>query len=153
MANPYGRTAFTSALFYKDPMAALAWLEKAFGFERVMLITDNDGNLAHSEMRFGDGLIMIGTEWTDYVASPASTGGRVTQSIHVHLADGIDAHCERAKAAGAVIVRALENQFYGDRTYSARDPEGHVWSFGQSVQTVSREDAEKASGLKIEGWF
>jgi uncharacterized glyoxalase superfamily protein PhnB len=153
MANPYGRSAFTSALFYKDPMTALAWLEKAFGFERVMLITDNDGNLAHSEMRFGDGLIMIGTEWTDYVASPASIGGRNTQSLHVQLADGIDAHCEHARAAGAVIVRELQNQFYGDRTYSARDPEGHVWSFGQNLQKVSREDAEKASGLKIEGWL
>jgi uncharacterized glyoxalase superfamily protein PhnB len=152
VANPYGRSSFTSALFYKDPMAALAWLEKAFGFERVMLITDNEGNLAHSEMRFGDGLIMVGTEWTDYVASPVSTGSRNTQSLHVQLADGIDAHCERAKAAGAVIVRPLENQFYGDRTYSARDPEGHVWSFGQNLQKVSREDAEKASGLKIEGW-
>jgi uncharacterized glyoxalase superfamily protein PhnB len=153
MANPFGRSAFTSALFYKDPMAALTWLEKAFGFERVMVITDKDGNLAHSEMRFGGGLIMIGSEWTDYVASPASTGSRNTQSIHVHLDDGIDAHCERAKAAGAVIVRELENQFYGDRTYSVRDPEGHVWSFGQNLQKVSREDAEKASGLKIEGWL
>lgn len=153
MANPYGRSAFASALFYKDPMVALAWLEQAFGFERVMLITDSDGNLAHSEMRFGDGLIMIGTEWTDHVASPASTGGRNTQSVHVYLAGGIDGHYARAKAAGAVIVRELENQFYGDRTYSARDPEGHVWSFGQNVQRVSREDAEKASGLKIEGWL
>lgn len=152
MANPYGRSAFTSALYYKDPMTALAWLEKAFGFERVMLITDADGNLAHSEMRFGDGMIMVGNEWTDYVASPASTGARNTQSIHVHLADGIDAHCARARAAGGVIVRELENQFYGDRTYSVRDPEGHVWSFGQNVQRVSREEAEKASGLKIEGW-
>ena len=152
MANPYGRSAFTSALFYKDPLAALAWLEKAFGFERVMLITDNAGNLVHSQMRFGDGQIMVGTEWTDYVASPASTGGRNTQSIHVHLADGIDAHCAQAKAAGGVIVRELENQFYGDRTYAVRDPEGHVWSFAQNVQQVSREDAEKASGLKIEGW-
>jgi uncharacterized glyoxalase superfamily protein PhnB len=95
---------------------------------------------------------MIGNEWTDYVASPASTGGRNTQSISVHLADGIDAHCQRAKAAGAVIVRDLQDQFYGDRTYSARDLEGHVWSFGQTLQKVSREDAEKASGLKIDGW-
>jgi uncharacterized glyoxalase superfamily protein PhnB len=153
MADAFGRPAFTAALYYKDPLAALTWLENAFGFERVMLITDKDGNLAHSEMRFGGGLIMIGQEWTDYVASPASTGGRNTQSLHVQLADGIDSHCERAKAAGAVIVRALENQFYGDRTYSARDPEGHVWSFGQNLQKVSREDAEKASGLKIEGWI
>ena len=152
MADAFDRPAFSAALYYKDPMAALAWLEKAFGFERVMLITDKDGNLAHSEMRFGGGLIMIGSEWTDYVASPASTGGRNTQSLHVRLDDGIDAHCERAKTAGAVIVRSLENQFYGDRTYSARDPEGHVWSFGQNMKRVSREDAEKASGLKIEGW-
>ena len=52
-----------------------------------------------------------------------------------------------------MIVRELQNQFYGDRTYSARDPEGHVWSFGQNLQNVSREEAEKASGLKIEGWL
>lgn len=153
MTDTFGRPTFMTALYYRDPMAALAWLEEAFGFERVMLITDKDGNLAHSEMKFGDGLIMVGTEWTDYVASPASTGGRNTQSIHVQLADGIDGHCERAKAAGAVIVRELENQFYGDRTYSVRDLEGHVWSFGQNVQKVSREEAEKASGLKIEGWL
>jgi uncharacterized glyoxalase superfamily protein PhnB len=152
MANPYGRPALVSALYYKNPLAALDWLEKAFGFERVMVITDKDGNLAHSEMKFGDSQLMVGTEWTDYVASPASTGGRNTQTIHVHLADGIDAHCQRAKTAGAVIVRELENQFYGDRTYSARDPEGHVWSFGQTLQRVTREDAEKASGLKIDGW-
>jgi uncharacterized glyoxalase superfamily protein PhnB len=153
MANPFGRPTFMSALFYKDPMAALAWLEKAFGFERVMLITDKDGDLAHSEMRFGDGMIMIGSEWTDYVASPASTNGRNTQTLHVQMDDGIEAHCARAKAAGAAIIREPEDQFYGDRTYSARDPEGHVWVFGQNVKTVSREDAEKASGLKIEGWI
>jgi uncharacterized glyoxalase superfamily protein PhnB len=153
MDDPFGRPALISALYYKDPFAALDWLEKAFGFERAMVITDNDGKLAHSEMKFAGGQIMIGTEWTDYVASPASTGGRNTQSIHVHLADGIEAHCQRAKAAGAVIVRELENQFYGDRTYSARDPEGHVWSFGQTMQKVSREEAEKASGLKIDGWL
>src|SRR5687767_6853660 len=153
MDDPFGRAALISALYYKDPFAALDWLEKAFGFERAMVITDNDGKLAHSEMKFAGGQIMIGTEWTDYVASPASTGGRNTQSIHVHLADGIEAHCQRAKAAGAVIVRELENQFYGDRTYSARDPEGHVWSFGQTTQKVSREEAEKASGLKIDGWL
>lgn len=153
MADSFGRPTFTSALYYKDPMAALDWLGTAFGFERVMLITDKDGNLAHSEMRFGGGLIMVGTEWTDYVASPASLAGRNSQSIHVQLEGGIDAHCERATAAGGVIVRPLENQFYGDRTYSVRDPEGHVWSFGQNVQKVSREDAEKASGLKIEGWL
>lgn len=152
MSNPFNRPAFGSALFYKDPFAALDFLEKAFGFERTMVITDADGNLGHAEMRFGDGYLMIGGEWTDYVASPASTGGRNTQSIHVHLDGGVDEHCDRAVAAGAVVVRPLEDQFYGDRTYSARDPEGHVWSFAQNQRYVSREDAEQASGLRIEGW-
>lgn len=117
-----------------------------------MVITDKDGKLGHSEMRFGDGLIFVGSEWADFIASPASIGGKNTQSIHVHLKDGLDAHCAQARAAGAVIVREPDDQFYGDRVYSVKDPEGHVWNFGQTVRVVSREEAEKASGLKIEGW-
>jgi uncharacterized glyoxalase superfamily protein PhnB len=152
MDDPFRRPTFGSAVFYKDPVAALDWLEKAFGFERMMVITDAKGNLAHSEMKFGDGYIMVGSEWAEFVASPASVGAKNTQSLHVHLKDGIDAHCQRARAAGAVIVREPADQFYGDRTYMAKDPEGHVWSFGQTVRQVSREEAEKASGLKIEGW-
>jgi len=152
MEDPFRRPALGSALFYKDAFAALDWLEKAFGFERTMVITDKEGNLGHSEMRFGNGYLMIGTEWIDYVASPASIGGKNTQSIHVHLADGIDGHCERARAAGAEILQEPADQFYGDRTYRARDPEGHVWTFGQTVRFVGREEAEKASGLTIKGW-
>lgn len=153
MDDPFRRPALTSGMFYKAPWAALDWLEKAFGFERSMVITGTDGNLGHSEMRFGDGLVYVGSEWADYTASPASAGGKNTQSIHVQLKDGIDAHCARARAAGAVILQEPADQFYGDRTYRARDPEGHVWIFGQAVRDVSRDEAEKASGLKIEGWY
>ena len=154
MENLHKRPTFGSAVFYKDPFAALNWLEQAFGFKRSMLITDHEGKVAHSEMRFGDGedYIMVGSEWADFTASPASVGGKNTQTIHVHLNDGLDAHCARARAAGATIIREPEDQFYGDRSYTAKDPEGHVWSFAQTVRYVTREDAEKASGLKIEGW-
>jgi uncharacterized glyoxalase superfamily protein PhnB len=152
MDDPFHRASMSSAVVYKDPWAALAWLEKAFGFERSMIITDKDGKLGHSEMRFGNGTIYVGSEWADFVASPASLGGRNTQSIHVLLTDCVDDHCARAKAAGAVILQEPADQFYGDRTYRARDLEGHVWTFGQPVRLVSREEAEKASGLKIEGW-
>lgn len=152
MDDQFRRPTFGSAVLYKDPVAALNWLQKAFGFERTMVITDASGKLVHSEMRFGDGYIMVGGEFADFVASPASVGGKNTQSIHVHLKNGLDAHCARARTAGAVIVREPEDQFYGDRVYSAKDPEGHVWSFGQTMRQVSREEAEKASGLKIEGW-
>jgi uncharacterized glyoxalase superfamily protein PhnB len=152
MADAFQRPTFAAAVFYQNPFAALDWLERAFGFERSMVITDANGNLGHAEMRFGDGYIMVGSEWAAFVASPATVDGRNTQTIHVHLNDGIDAHCERARTAGAIILRELEDQFYGDRTYMAKDPEGHVWTFAQNLRYVSREEAEKASGLKIEGW-
>lgn len=117
-----------------------------------MRITDADGKLSHSEMRFGNGYIMVAGEWTDNVRSPAAVAGANTQSIHVHLEQDVDAHCERARAAGAVIIQEPETQFFGDRTYRALDPEGHMWTFGQTVHQVSREAAEKLSGIKIEGW-
>ena len=146
------RASLTSALCYRDPKAALKWLEAAFGFELVMLIEDNDGNLAHSEMSFGDSLVMIGAEWTEKHKSPASIDGFNTQSVHIHLEDDVDAHCERARAAGAEIIQEPTDQFYGERQYRARDPEGHVWTFSQPIRSVSREEAERLSGLSIEGW-
>jgi uncharacterized glyoxalase superfamily protein PhnB len=152
MANKDSWPSFSSAIIYRDPKAALDWLAKAFGFEAFMVITDNAGNLAHSEMRFGNGVIMVGSEWSADHKSPRSIEGRNTQTVHVHLSEDIDKHCARAKAAGAEIIQAPETQFYGDRTYRARDLEGHIWTFGQTVKQVSREEAEKASGLKIEGW-
>jgi len=101
MDDPFRRPTFGSAVFYKDPVAALDWPEKAYGFERTMVITDASGKLVHSEMRFGDGYIMVGYEYADFVASPASAGSKNTQSIHIQFKDGIDAHSTRARAAGA----------------------------------------------------
>ena len=153
MDDPFRRPTVTPALFYRDGFAALDFLEAAFGFDRAMVITDADGNLAHAEMRVGrDGRVMIGGEWADHTASPASLGGRTSQSVHVLLDGGLDAHCARARAAGATILREPTDEFYGDRTYQARDPEGHVWAFAEIGRVVSREDAEAASGLKIDGW-
>ena len=155
MDDPWRRAVFTPSVCYRDPNAALDWLERAFGFERVMVITDDKGDVGHAEMSFRGGadLVMIGGEWADFVASPASVGGRNTQRIHVQVAEGLDEHYAQARAAGAQIVREPQDEFYGDRTYLARDLEGHVWSFAQPVRKVSREDAEARSGLKIQGWL
>ncbi len=153
MSDQPKRPSLSSAVSYQDAKAALAWLEEAFGFETFMVITDAEGNLGHSEMRFGDSIIMIGNEWSERHKSPKSLGGLNTQTVHVHLTEDIDAHCKRARAAGAVILQEPADQFYGDRTYRAADPEGHIWTFGQTVRAVTREEAEEASGLKIEGWI
>jgi uncharacterized glyoxalase superfamily protein PhnB len=146
------RAPLMSALCYQDPRAALAFLERAFGFEVSMLIETAEGGIAHSEMRFGDAVVMVGNEWSADHKSPKSIGGKNTQTVHIQITTDIDAHCARARAAGAEILAEPETQFYGDRTYRCRDLEGHIWTVAQTVQAVSREEAESASGMKITGW-
>jgi len=147
------RPPLISAICYRDPKAAIRWLESAFGFELFMLIEDSEGNLAHSEMRFGDAAVMIGNEWSEAHKSPMSISGMNTQTVHIHITGDIDAHCERVRAAGGEIIAEPQTQFYGDRTYRCRDAEGHIWTVGQTVEAVSREDAEAKSGMKITGWL
>ena len=150
---PDSRASLTSALCYRDPRAALAWLEKAFGFE-VVHADRGRGRAMWPTPRCGsaNALVMVGSEWSADHDSPASIGGKNTQTVHIQVATDIDAHCERARAAGAEIIMEPEDQFYGDRSYRCRDPEGHIWTVGQTVKVVTREEAEAASGLKIEGW-
>jgi uncharacterized glyoxalase superfamily protein PhnB len=145
------RAPLMSAVCYVDPRAALAFLEKAFGFEISMLIEDGEGGIAHSEMRFGNAVVMIGNEWTEDHKSPRSIGGKNTQTVHIQVDTDVDAHCERARAAGFEILMEPATQFYGDRTYRCRDPEGHIWTVAQTVETVSAAQMEAASGLKITG--
>jgi uncharacterized glyoxalase superfamily protein PhnB len=147
MKEPDRRPSVSSALCYRDPKAALRWLEAAFGFEPSMVILGPDGQLMHSEMRFGDGLVMVGSEWSPQHRSPASIEGLNTQTIHVQVTADIDAHCERARKAGATIAMEPTTQFYGDRTYRAVDPEGHIWSFGQTVRTMTPAEWDKAAGV------
>ena len=144
--------SLSSAVCYVDPRAALAFLEAAFGFEVSMLIEDDQGNIAHSEMRLGHSVGMVGNDWSADHKSPRSIGGKNTQTVHTQVDTDVDAHCARARAAGARILAEPDDQFYGDRTYRAVDPEGHIWTFARTTAFVSREEAEKASGLKIEGW-
>jgi uncharacterized glyoxalase superfamily protein PhnB len=148
-STPPSRPAFIPALVYKDNRAALKWLQNAFGFEPSEVLTDAKGNIVHAEMSYGDGVVMIGSEWADWTRSPASLGGKNTQRIHVRVERGIDEHCARAREAGAKIVMEPADQFYGDRTYIAADLEGHHWTFAQPVRAVSARDMEQASGFKF----
>ncbi len=146
---PSSRPTFVPSLAYKDNRAALKWLEKAFGFEPCEVLTDAKGNIVHAEMTYGDGVVMIGSEWADWTRSPTSLGGKNTQRVHVRVQGGIEEHCARARQAGAKIVMEPADQFYGDRTYIATDLEGHYWTFAQPVRELSMQDMEKASGFKF----
>jgi uncharacterized glyoxalase superfamily protein PhnB len=142
------RPAFIPSVIYKDNRAALKWLQKAFGFEPSEVLTDAEDNIVHAEMTYGDGVIMIGSEFTSWAKSPASVGGSNTQRVHVRLQKGIDEHCTHAREAGATIAMGPADQFYGDRTYMAMDPEGHHWTFSQAIKTVTTAEMEQATGFK-----
>ena len=149
MADLYRPKGLASAVVYRDPKAAFTWLEKAFGFTPAFVLLDADGNLAHSEMTYGDSWLMVGSEWSAEHRSPAALDGRNSQTVHVQLAEGddIDAHCARARAAGADIIAEPATQFYGDRTYRARDPEGHIWTFGVTVERKTPAQWDAAGGF------
>jgi uncharacterized glyoxalase superfamily protein PhnB len=117
-------------LRYQDAPAAIDWLVRAFGMEKQLVIPNPDGTIAHAQIKFGPDVIMLGSSKEDTLGlkSPRELGG-VTQSLYIYLQD-VDAHHDRAKAAGAEIVVELRDTEYGSREYSARDPEGHLWHFG-----------------------
>jgi PhnB protein len=134
---PEGFPRVTPYLLYNDVDAALDFIVKAFGFEERVRMPGPDGKAMHAEAGIGDGVVMMGNPGADY-RNPTALGGS-TQLVYVYV-DDVDAHCETARAAGATIVREPADQFYGDRTYGAEDPEGHQWSFSQHVRDVAPED-------------
>lgn len=152
MVAPTINPTFASSVVYLEPMKMFEWLEEAFGFEPYFLITDKEGKLAHAQMTFGNGLLMVGYVWAEDYASPCDVGGKNTQAIRVQLDDGLEAHCEAARKAGAVIVQEPESQFYGEKTYRAKDPEGHIWTFSQFERAVPAEEWEATTGLKSKTW-
>ena len=121
------------ALRYRDAPAAIEWLCKAFGFEKHGVYADDAGGIAHAQLTFGNGMIMLSTandnEWGRRMAQPDQIDGRETQCPCVIVSDP-DAHYAMTLAAGATIIDELKDNDYGGRGYSCRDPEGHMWWFG-----------------------
>lgn len=120
------------AVRYEDAKAGIAWLESALGFEEHVVYANEDGSIAHAELKLAGNLIMLGSVKDDgYGVSPKSAG-LVTATVYVALESpaAIDALYSRAKAAGAQILRELCDTDYGSHDFTVRDPEGHVWSFG-----------------------
>lgn len=120
-------------LRYRDANAAIDWLERAFGFRRHLVVPDGEGGVAHAQLTFGNGMIMLGSarddEFGEMQRPLESPDAPVSQSPYVIVTD-VDAHHARALAAGAVIVDSPEDRDYGGRGYGCRDPEGNLWSFG-----------------------
>jgi uncharacterized glyoxalase superfamily protein PhnB len=138
---------FSSSIFYADAAAAIDWLCDVFGFEVRLKVEGDGGRIVHSELTYGDGLIMVSQEepdadrpWKRSMRSPRSVGGIGTQSL-MFFVDDVDTHCAQARTRGARIVELPSTHDYGedywsDRSYCALDLEGHVWWITQRLRPV-----------------
>lgn len=129
-------------LAYADPGRALEWLAATFGFTTRMVVTDDDGEIVYAETGLGEQLVAIVPEVPGLLTTPRAVNGRSTQRVRIRFAEDVDAHCARARAAGAAIRQEPETFFFGDRSYQATDLEGHLWSFNQRV-TRGRRPPER----------
>ena len=136
----------SSSVFYQDAQAAIDWLCRAFGFAVRLKVEGEGGRIEHSELTYGEGLIMVGQEggssterpWKARMRSPRSVDGANTQCLMLFV-DDADAHCAHARQHGAQIVEEPATHDYGDdywadRSYGALDPEGHLWWITQRVR-------------------
>lgn len=144
--TPEGWPRISSAIFYDDAAAAIPWLCKAFNFTVRLKIEGEGGRIEHSELEYGDGLIMVGNSGGKSSRekplpgrSPKALSGANTQSLCI-MVDDADAHMKLARENGATIVEEPKDADYGpeywvDRSYSALDLEGHLWFFMQRIST------------------
>jgi uncharacterized glyoxalase superfamily protein PhnB len=141
--TPPGWPRISTSLYYQDAAKAIDWLCSAFGFELRLKVEGEGGRIEHSELVYGGGLIMVGEaakrEKAPYRRSPKEVGGANTQNLMIYV-DDVEAHCKRAREAGATIVTELETSDYGeeywsDRCYGACDYEGHHWWFCQRLRS------------------
>jgi uncharacterized glyoxalase superfamily protein PhnB len=144
-ATPRGWPRISSSISYEDPARAIDWLCRAFGFEVRLKVEGDDGSIHHCELVFGEGVVMLGSGSPEQAhrKSPRKLGGANTQSMMVYV-DDVDAHCARARAAGATIekdpgVHDYGEEYWTDRIYEAVDLEGHHWWFTQRLRNPNEK--------------
>jgi uncharacterized glyoxalase superfamily protein PhnB len=127
------RSTVIPALRYRNAPAAIDWLCQVFGFERKAVYETAPGVIGHAELALNGGMIMLGSaredEYAQRFRSPDDLDGVETGGIYIVVADAEATHA-RAVAAGARIIRPLQDTPYGSREFAVKDPEGHSWSAG-----------------------
>jgi uncharacterized glyoxalase superfamily protein PhnB len=121
-------------LRYRDALAAIDWLTRAFGFEKQAVYMGSGNTVAHAQLTFGNGMVMLGsvdngTPSSKFMAQPDEIDRRETQSPYLIVSDA-DAIYATAKAAGATMLLDIKDMDYGGRAFTCRDLEGHLWNIG-----------------------
>jgi uncharacterized glyoxalase superfamily protein PhnB len=118
-------------LVYADVARAVDWLVEAFGFEERLRVEHN-GQVFHAQLKVSDGALMLGRQGAEF---RPPRPGEVIQYVHVTV-DDVDAHYARASQFGAPIIAEPADKPFGERQYTAEDPEGHRWTFSQHIEDV-----------------
>jgi uncharacterized glyoxalase superfamily protein PhnB len=125
-----------------DTAAAIDFYARAFGAKELFRLVEPSGRVGHAEVKIGAATLMLSDEYPEYdIRGPRSIGG-TSVSIHIHVSD-VDRLFEQAVAAGATVVRPLQNQFYGERSGTVRDPFGHEWLLGGHIEDVTPEEMQR----------
>ena len=134
--------SLTPYICCQDAPKAIEFYKKAFGARETMRLAEPSGKIGHAEVEIGGSMLMISDEYPDYDAlSPTSVGGTPVK-LHLYVEDA-DAVFARAVDAGAKVVRPLEDQFYGDRSGTLRDPFGHVWFVSMKKEDLTADEVQR----------
>jgi PhnB protein len=146
---PEGYHAVTPYLIIKGASQAIDFYKQAFGALEVFRMADPSSNkIGHAEIRIRDSHLMLADEYPEmgFVGPEAVGGTPVSLLLYV---DDVDATFQKAIAAGAKAVKPVEDQFYGDRSGTLRDPFGHVWTVATHKQDVSFEEMKRRAAEKF----
>ncbi len=139
---PRGYHTVTPYLIVRGGARAIEFYVEAMGASELYRMTGPGGGVAHAEITIGDSHVMLADEMPEMGFSSPDTLGGAAVSLMVYVED-VDARFERAVAAGATAVRPVENQFWGDRAGTLKDPFGHVWTIATHVEDVPADEMER----------
>jgi uncharacterized glyoxalase superfamily protein PhnB len=133
-----------------DAARAIEFYKQAFGATEKFRLTEPSGRIGHAELDFGGTTLMLSDEFPEFgIKGPRSIGG-TSLTLHLHV-DDADALIARAVAAGATVVRPAQDQFYGERSGTVRDPFGHEWNIGHHIETVSTDEMQRRYTQMMKG--
>lgn len=126
----------------RNAAEAIDFYTKAFGAREKFRLTEPSGRIGHAELDFGGTTLMLSDEYPELGVKGPQTVGGTTTSIHLHV-DDADEVVRRAVAAGAEILRQPQDQFYGERSGTVRDPFGHEWNIGHEIEKVTPDEMQR----------
>lgn len=129
-------------LCVNDANAAIDYYAKVFGAKEKFRLTEPGGRIGHAELDFDGITLMLSDEYPECDIRGPSAAGGTPVTIHLHV-DNADALIQRAVDAGATLERAPKDEFYGERSGVVRDPFGHRWNIGHSIEAITPEEMQR----------